>query len=1268
MTAAPPSRRKHAVPRGALLGGLLLAVPAAGQPPEAGQAETPPPWEDPAVFQIGREPPRASFLPLPTREAALADDRGAARRLSLNGSWRFHFASSPADRPGPFFEPGFDVSGWDRIPVPANWELHGYGYPVYRDESYSFPANPPFVPREDNPVGSYRRVFEVPPAWKGFEAFLRFDGVYSAFFVWLNGTFIGYSEGSRTPAEFRITEALRPGSNDLAVQVFRWSDGSYLESQDFWRISGIDREAAILARPPVFLRDAAVVADFDPATGTGRLDLTLTAANPGRGAAGGHQVGIELLDPAGQVVPLAAGRADLRVPRGEEVSTTRSFPIPGARPWTAEKPHLYRLLVSLLGPDGAVREAIAIRVGFRRVETRNGELLVNGRPITLRGVNRHEHHPEAGHTITEALMVEDLRLMKELNINAVRTAHYPNLPRFYELTDEHGFYVVDEANIESHGMGFLPEITLAGRPEWRGAHLDRVERMVVRDRNHPSVIAWSPGNEAGDGENFDAASEWIRETDPGRPILYEPAGERETVDLVAPMYVRPYWLRRYAASGSEKPFLLVEYAHAMGNSVGNLADYWAVIESDPKLIGGFIWDFVDQALRTEDEAGRSYWAYGGDFGPAGIPTDGNFLVNGLVSADRRPNPHAFEVKKVYQPVRVRAGTPASGEIEVENRRAFRDLGDLRGSFLVTADGVPFGEGSLPRLETPAGASEAVRLDLPDLSEIPESAEVLLRTSFRTREETPLLRADHEVAWDQFVVRPPAPDPPARPTGPPLEMTETDDAVEVRGGEGAGAFAARFDPRRGLMRSFRAGGRELLRSGPTPNFWRAPTDNDYGNGFAVRSGVWRLAGRAPFRALEAMEVEAEPDGSRVTVSSRFALRSVGARLLLRHELFRDGTVAVEARLSEVDEDLPILPRFGTILSLPGTLDRIAWYGRGPFENYWDRRTGAAVGRYERGLGEMAHPYVRPQETGTRSDVRWAALTDEDGRGLLVIGLPALQFSALPYRISDLDGGETKTRRHAVDLVPRNEMTLTLDYRQTGVGGDDSWGAVPHREYTLWPQPLSYRFLLRPLAPGTDPGEAARSLPDGEAAALVAGRSLDLDHFGEHNLVPHLARGIAPRVDPPQSSPYSAAGDLGLTDGIRGSVDRRGGHWQGYRAETVSAELDLGRAAPLEEVKLSFLQHPASGVYLPRRVEVFVSGDGEAFHEAAAAAVFAARASRPVPGSARRRVSLPLSGRDARFVRVRITGLGEVPHDWPTGPDGARREGQTAWIYLDEIIVR
>ena len=1258
------------------------------------QPEPVPYWEDPAVFAENREPPRASFTPFATADAAIANrPEDSPFHLSLNGDWRFHWVPRPDQRPTDFFEPAFDASGWDVIPVPGNWEFEGYGYPVYRDEFYSFPPKPPDIPDDDNPVGSYRRTFELPADWDGREIFLHFGGVYSAFFVWVNGERIGYSEGSRTAAEFRVTDVVRPGTNVVAVEVYRWSDGSYLESQDFWRVSGIDRDVYLVAMPATHLRDFFAEATLDDAYEGGLLRLTVIVANRGLGTAGTHEVRYQLLDPEGSPIWDEPQVLSLDVPVGGEAEATGTMVVERPLQWTAETPALYRLVLSLMGPDGAVTEVVSVRVGFRRVDIVDGILRVNGQPIVIRGVNRHEHDPDRAHVVDEASMIEDIRLMKQLNINAVRAAHYPNVPRWYELTDEYGLYVVDEANIESHGMGFEPGVTLAGRADWLAAHMDRTVRMVEQDKNHTSIIIWSLGNEAGDGESFDSTAAWIRARDPSRPILYEPSGERDNIDIVAPMYVRPYWLERYARSGAEKPFLLVEYAHAMGNSVGNLADYWEVIDSHPQLQGGFIWDWVDQAMRAVDERGRSYWAYGGDYGPAGVPTDGNFLVNGLVSADRQLHPHAWEVKKVYQPVRVSAVDLAAGRIAVENRYAFSDLRGLAGSWEVLADGEVAAAGALPRLDTPPGGVDTVALGLPRLGEasrgssspshevdnavcrpdLPEiggqtaivprpGVEYLLTVTLCTRADAPLVPAGQVVAWDQFQLLQESPIQ-APPPGGPLVTTETPDDIVVTGDD----FTLRFDRSQGILRSMSLQGRELLQSGPAPNFWRAPTDNDYGSGQPVRSGVWRRAGRPPGRHLDSMTVTSAADGRRASVTSHFSLRSIGADYTLTHEIHRNGTVAISAQLGDVDEDLPEMPRFGTILTLPGDLDQVEWYGRGPHENYWDRRTGAAVGRYSAPVSALAHPYVRPQETGTRTDTRWVAVTDGSGTGLLVTGLPTVSFSALPYSLEDLDAGERKAQRHWVDLVPRDEVTLHVDHLQQGVGGDDSWGAVPHREYTLWPGEMAFRYLLRPLRVGEDPALVARTpIPDSAAAAAVAGRSLALDHFGERNRVDHLARGRPVEVTPASSSLYSAAGDAGLVDGVRGSIDRRGGHWQGYQADEITAVIDLGDGAAVEAVKVGFLQHPGSGVYWPRRVEVGVSEDGRRFgrgvvREVGGAADAATGPGAEPPDGGRIYVEIPVGQVSARALRIRIEGLGRVPEGWPSA-------GETAWIYVDEIIVR
>ena len=595
-------------------------------------------------------------------------------------------------------------------------------------------------------------------------------------------------------------------------------------------------------------------------------------------------------------------------------------------------------------------------------------------------------------------------------------------------------------------------------------------------------------------------------------------------------------------------------------------------------------------------------------------------------------------------------------VVVENRRAFRDLSDLEGTWEYVINGIRPRVGTLPRLATPPGGTDTVRLEGLPSYRLGPGSESMLNITFGTREDAPLVPAGHVVAWEQLHIVQERPWEETLP-GEPLRTLETAGDIQVDGDD----FTLRFDRATGILASMRLGGRELLLAGPAPNFWRAPTDNEYGSGFPVRSGVWRFAGRPPGRHLDSMIVATVPDGSPVTVTSHFSLRSIGARYTLSHEVHPDGTTAISAHLTNVDEDLPEMPRFGTILTLPEDLDHVEWYGRGPHENYWDRRTGAAVGRYTAPVSELAHHYVRPQETGTRTDTRWVAVTDGSGTGLIVTGLPTVSFSALPYTIEDLDAGETKAQRHWADLVPRDEVTLAVDYLQQGIGGDDSWGAVAHHEYTLWPREMGFRFLLRPLRTDEDPDGLIGTVPDAETADAVKTRSLALNHFGEVNRVPHLARGRPVEVEPASSSRYSAAGDAGLVDGIRGSIDRRGGHWQGYHADEITAVIDLGEGEAVEAVKVGFLQHPGSGVYWPRRVEVAVSGDGTGFGEGVVREVVAARTGEEGPVGGRVYVEVPIGATGVQAVRVRIAGLGTVPDGWPF-------VGRTAWTYVDEIIVR
>ncbi len=1021
-------------------------------------------WENPELFGINRLPPRASFTSYPSGKDALAGGRSPFV-LSLNGDWRFHWSRRPSGRPLDFHRADFDDRGWVTIPVPSNWQIHGHGIPIYTNIQYPFgPPDPPHIPHDNNPVGSYRRTFTLPPGWTDRRVVLHFAGVESAFYVWINGEKVGYSQGSRTPAEFDVTSFLKRGKNSIAVEVYRWSDGSYLEDQDFWRLSGIFRDVYLHSTAPVHLRDFQVRTDLDGRYRDADLEVRAEVRNasdrPARGV-----LDVTLLGADGKaVVPVRS--LEYAAPAGGTAVVEFDRTIENPAKWSAETPALYTLLLTLKDGGGAVLESVAHKVGFREVEIREGQLRVNGVPVLLKGVNRHEHDPDTGHTVSRESMIRDIRLMKRHNINAVRTSHYPNDPLWYELCDRFGLYLVDEANIESHGIGYEPEDTLANKPEWRAAHLDRTIRMVERDKNHASIIVWSLGNEAGDGMAFEATSAWIHDRDPTRPVQYEQAGARPHTDIVAPMYARIDQIAHHAETHDDRPLILCEYAHAMGNSVGNLREYWETIEAYPRLQGGFIWDWVDQGLRARAQNGEAYLAYGGDFGPPETPSDGNFCMNGLVSADREPHPSLLEVKKVYQHVRFDAVDPAGGRVRITNGYRFTDLGAFEAVWEVRADDRRIQGGVLPPLSIPPGESRVVRIPMVTPDPRP-GVEHWLDVGLRLREDAPWAAAGHEIAWEQFPIRAEESRAATNPekaadVSPPLRMEESGYLVTLTGPD----FSVEINKKTGLLASFSHRGKDLIRTGPRPNFWRAPIDNDVGNGMPQRLAVWREAGRdwrpqATVRRLSPGQVRIDMDGRLSGPQSRYRVT---------YRVRGTGEVRVTAYFVPGDVDLPDLPRFGMQMTLPETFQRFDWYGRGPHETYQDRKSGARVGRYGGTVDEQYVRYSRPQENGNKTDVRWVLLSDGEGAGLLAVGHPLLDVSAWNHRQEDMEGV-----RHHHQMTRRPFVTVNLDLRQMGVGGDNSWGARPHPKYRLTPREYSYSFSLVPHAGSPDGAvEAARAI--------------------------------------------------------------------------------------------------------------------------------------------------------------------------------------------------
>lgn len=1018
-----------------------------------------PDWDNPQLFERHKEAAHATLMPYPDEELALAGDRAASPYyVSLNGTWKFAYAPNPAAAPAGFAAPDFADDAWDDIAVPGNWQLQGYDRPIYVNVQYPIPIEDyPRVPREDNPTGSYRRRFTVPEAWAGRRVFLTFEGVDSAFHLWVNGQAVGYSQDSRLPAEFDITPHLRRGENTVAARVYRWSDGTWLEDQDFWRLSGIYRDVYLWSAPTVHLRDFTVRTELDGDYRDAILRVRGSIRNYAATGAAGYTLEARLIDAEGRPVlptPLA-GQVD--VPADGEATIELAAEVSSPRLWSAEHPNLYTLLLTLRSPEGQVVEVESCRVGFRQVEIRDGRFLVNGVPVLFKGVNRHEHDPDTGHTVSVESMVEDIHLMKQANINAVRTCHYPDDPRWYDLCDEYGLYLIDEANLETHGLWDQP----SKDPQWREAFVDRAVRMVERDKNHPSVVIWSLGNESGHGPNHAAMADWIHQHDPTRPVHYESADHEPYIDMISVMYPRVDRLVELATrEGETRPLLMCEYAHSMGNSPGNMQEYWDIIRTHPRCIGGFVWDWVDQGLRRRTESGEEWFAYGGDYGEE--RHDANFCINGMVFPDREPHPCLWEHKKIAQPVLVTPIDLVAGTVEITNRYDFTDLSGLDITWALAAEGRVVQRGSLPRLTLRPGERQAVTV--PFARPEPEpGVEYQLELSFALAASTPWAEQGHEVAWEQFLVPFPAPARPilAAADMPPVELQETPSLVTVRGQ----GWEIVLDKQTGAITSWRHGGRQLVQRGPALLLWRAPTDNDANTwGEQKLALCWREVGLDALQAaVQGVEVSRlGPQTARLVVRTRLAPPEGEASFdcTYTYTIYGTGDVVLDTHLVP-HGDLPPLPRVGLELTLPAAYNTFTWYGRGPHESYVDRKVGARVGLYSGSVQDQYVPYIRPQENGNKTDVRWLALTDGAGHGLLAVGMPLLEVSAHHLTPADLAAAA-----HTHELPWREEVIVHLDQRQCGLGSASCGpGVLP--QYLIEPEETTFRVRLRPLAAGDEP---------------------------------------------------------------------------------------------------------------------------------------------------------------------------------------------------------
>ncbi|MGQ1889291.1 glycoside hydrolase family 2 TIM barrel-domain containing protein [Thermophagus sp. OGC60D27] len=1050
-----------------------------------GQSTSPKEWENPLITEINKEPARASFTAYPSPEKALSGEPSPFSR-TLNGQWKFHFSQSPDERPIHFYEDSYDVSNWAEIKVPGNWEIEGFGIPIYVNIKYEFAdprtpitelkkgPEPPRVPHDFNPVGSYRRTFEIPKEWENRQIFIHLGAVKSAFYIWINGRKVGYSQGSKLPAEFDITQFVTPGqTNTVALEVYRWSDGSYLECQDFWRISGIERDVEIYCRPKTRIRDLEVVSTLNDGYNHGLLDLYVDIKN--------HVfenqnilLSLSLFD---KEKLLLTREQSLTIPKGSERTAEFHASLANIRPWNAEQPKLYKLLITLSNEEGIPMESIVRNIGFRSVEIKRGQLLINGVPITIKGVNLHEHHPERGHVMDEEMWLRDIKLMKQNNINAVRLAHYPQAERWYELCDEYGLYIVDEANIESHGMGY-GERSLAKDPLWEKAHVERMTRMVERDKNHPSVIIWSMGNEGGNGVNFYAGYQAIKALDRSqRPVQYERTeiGSRYALDfdwntdIIVPQYPDPATFEWFGQKLLDRPFIPSEYAHAMGNSMGNFQDYWDVINQYPQLQGGFIWDWVDQGIHVTNDHGQKIFAYGGYFG-TDMPSDGNFLLNGIVSADRKPKPGLFEAKKAhewitFQPLRL---NDTVAKLLVENRYDFSNLRNFKITAYIKADGKTLKTIHLPVLETAPHQGETISFDISGV-QIAPNTEYFLEMEASNRAPTGLVPAGHIVAREQIKLPWEAKTEEKRMPQSGVKMLESVNAFVFQ----AGDIELSIDKQNGRIIRYRLNKTDLLKAdgGPAPDFWRAPNDNDFGAGMPRNNINWKKATHE--QHLSKINVEKNHLGEYL-VNVVWNLPAVNSLFYTSYIIHGDGSVTLKNRLSASTTEKSDIPRVGMVLLLPREFDQLTWFGRGPWENYVDRKASAFVGLYKSSVSNQLEPYERPQENGNKTDVRWAALTNRKGIGLMAISKEhpkeGFEMTAMPYLTADFDattgyeyGPVHEEQKHIASVKERNLIRWNLDYGQRGVGGVNSWGAQPLEKYQLDPEKAySYSFTLVPVS--------------------------------------------------------------------------------------------------------------------------------------------------------------------------------------------------------------
>lgn len=1005
-------------------------------------------WQNVNINQQNREPRRANFFAFENLEKAQSfDKKKSANYLSMEGMWKFNFVKDHNKRPANFFALKYDDSQWKDFPVPGLFELNGYGDATYKNIGYAwatqFDPNPPYISELNNYTGSYRRTFELPKNWKGKDVYFHVGSATSNLTLWVNGKYVGYSEDSKVAAEFNISKYLKPGKNLIAMQVMRWCDGSYFEDQDFWRFTGIAREVYLYARPKLHAADIRLNAALENNYQDGVLNYKVSLKG------GKTDVAITLCDKDGKQIAQATGAQGV-------------IKVPKVNAWTAETPYLYKAYITLKNKQGAA-EVIPQKVGFRNVEIKNAQLLVNGQPVLVKGADRHEMDPDGGYVVSLERMIQDIKIMKQLNINAVRTSHYPCDPRWYDLCDEYGIYITAEANLESHGMGY-EEKSLAKFPEYIVPHIERNEGNVKPLINHPSVIVWSLGNECGYGVNFEKAYDWVKACDKTRPAQYERGGYDSKTDIYCPMYIGYEESESYCKSNGTKPYIQCEYAHAMGNSEGGFKEYWDLIRKYPKYQGGYIWDFVDQGLRDKSPiTGKEIFTYGGDYGryPA---SDYNFNCNGIIAPNRRLNPHAYEIQYVLQNVWIKDFDAENGSFNVYNENFFKNIDDLSLTATLFANGVKLTTVAIPDTKgiapqaTKLVKSEALKSAIEKAEAEHATEEITINFAFASDGSQPLVDKGQVMARQQIVLNGyefDKVDAPAN-TGSKIEVEETNSYVKVS----AERMSVTIGKKTGMIDYLDVDGEPMLkfRESMTPEFWRAPTDNDYGASLQKKMRVWKN----PQMNLKSFDKSESKDS--VVLTANFEMPEVKAELMLRYRINAAGEVTVTEKMT-TDKEAKVadLFRYGMQLQMPASFSKLEYYGRGPEENYIDRHSSSFIGKYEANVKDEYYPYVRPQESGNHTDIRYFSIFNPTtGKGITFEGYAPMECSAIPYLVEDLDAGIEKEHawgQHSGDLVEKGLVQLHIQQRQFGLGCIDSWGSSPMEKYRMHYQDRCFSFVIK-----------------------------------------------------------------------------------------------------------------------------------------------------------------------------------------------------------------